>query len=65
MNDLEKEKNIKALQNEVIRLKYKFFQSDNEKIALKKQFEKIEVVLKKLIKENSELKKDLEKIKKN
>ena len=64
MNDLEKERNIKLLQNEVINLKNKFFQANNEKIAIKKQFEKIELVLKQISKENKELKQELDKIKK-
>ena len=64
MNDLEKERNIKLLQNEVISLKNKFFQANNEKIVVKKQFEKIELMLKQLSKENKELKQELDKIKK-
>ena len=64
MNDIEKERNIKLLQNEVISLKNKFFQANNEKIVVKKQFEKIELMLKQLSKENKELKQELEKIKK-
>lgn len=62
MNDLEK--SVKILQNEIILLKNKFFQINNEKISYQKRFEKIELVLKKLTKENLELKQDLEKIKK-
>jgi uncharacterized radical SAM superfamily Fe-S cluster-containing enzyme len=64
MDDLEKERNIKLLQNEVISLKNKFFQANNEKIVVKKQFEKIELMLKQLSKENKELKQELDKIKK-
>ena len=64
MDNLEKERNIKILQNEVINLKNKFFQANNERITFKKQFEKIELAIKQLYKENLELKKELEKIKK-
>lgn len=59
MDDLEKEKNIKILLQEVIGLKNKLFQINNEKNSFKKQFEKIDLTLKELYKENKELKQEL------